>query len=165
MATLKEFLSQLALDASKLGEFIHDPEASMTAGELGDEDKGALRSGFPSIIFARLAGVPTDEAFNLTLRQPATLQQLMHPVTLQQLVSYPVVVSPVTVPQMPPVFQLPPQLPPQMPPVFQLPPQLPPQMPPAFQFSPQLTPTLQVPLQIPPLQLQMPPVFPFWGPK
>jgi hypothetical protein len=63
MANLEEFLAELAIDAKKLGQFIHDPEAAMTAAGLSSEDKAALRFGFPDVIYARLAGVPIQEAF------------------------------------------------------------------------------------------------------
>src|SRR5215470_7618404 len=56
MAELRDFLANLATDPRKLGEFIHDPEAAMTAAELSQDDKAALRSGFPALIHARLSG-------------------------------------------------------------------------------------------------------------
>jgi hypothetical protein len=106
MATLEEFLSDLAVNAQRLGEFIYDPESAMTAAELSDEDKNALISGFAGIIYARLAGLPTERAFQLPPQQlPPPFQQL--PPQCQQL---------------PPQFQ---QLPPQPPAFFQ---QLPPQI-------------------------------------
>jgi hypothetical protein len=76
MAKLKNFLSQLAEDPKKLGEFIHDPEAAMNAAKLSDNDKAALRSGFPAIIYARLAGVPVKEAFQMALQQMQVTPQL-----------------------------------------------------------------------------------------
>jgi hypothetical protein len=69
MAELREFLSELATDPQRLGEFIQDPEGAMTAAELSDEDKNALRSGFPAMISARLAGLSTEQAFQLTPQQ------------------------------------------------------------------------------------------------
>src|SRR5437762_3028348 len=64
MATgLKEFLSNLATDPRKLGEFLHEPEASMSAANLSEADKAALRSGVSGMVAARLAGVPLDQAF------------------------------------------------------------------------------------------------------
>jgi hypothetical protein len=68
MAELREFLSELAVDPKKLGEFIHDPDAAMRSAELSDADRAALKSGFASIIYARLAGVPTEQAFQMLLR-------------------------------------------------------------------------------------------------
>src|SRR5438270_5202162 len=53
---LQDFLVTLATDSGKLGEFIRDPEASMQAAELDDDDRGALRSGNPSAIYGRLTG-------------------------------------------------------------------------------------------------------------
>jgi hypothetical protein len=94
MATLKEFLSDLAQDPQRLGEFILDPDAAMDAAELNDEDKDALRSGFTGIIYARLSGMSVDESFQI----PTEFQQL--PPQFQQL---------------PPQFQ---QLPPQFQQVF-----------------------------------------------
>jgi hypothetical protein len=73
VAKLKDFLTELAIDPKKLGDFIHDPEAAMTAAGLNDEDKAALRFGFPDVIYARLAGVPIQEAFQkyfLTMSPP-----------------------------------------------------------------------------------------------
>ena len=60
---LKEFLSKLATDARKLGEFLHDPEAAMSVGNLSEADKTALRSGVSGMVAARLAGMPLDQAF------------------------------------------------------------------------------------------------------
>lgn len=85
----------------------------MTAAELSNEDKNALRSGFPAIIYARLAGLSTEEAFQISLRAPATLQQQF------QLPQQPMVFQLLSQFQLPPqqIFQLPPQQ------IFQLPPQ------------------------------------------
>jgi hypothetical protein len=47
MATLKEFLADIAVDAQKLGQFIHNPDEAMKASELSDEDQTALRADFP----------------------------------------------------------------------------------------------------------------------
>jgi len=74
VAELKDFLAELAINPKKLGEFIHDPEAAMTKAELSKEDKAALLSGFPSIIYARLAGVPTQQAFQITSSSPIGMQ-------------------------------------------------------------------------------------------
>jgi hypothetical protein len=60
---LKEFLKNLATDARKLGEFLHEPEAAMSAANLSEEDKTALRSGVAGMVAARMAGVPLDQAF------------------------------------------------------------------------------------------------------
>jgi hypothetical protein len=58
---LKEFLSNLATDPRKLGEFLHAPEPLMSAANLSEADKTALRSGVSGMVAARLAGVPLDE--------------------------------------------------------------------------------------------------------
>jgi hypothetical protein len=58
---LKEFLSNLATDPLKLGEFLHAPEPVMSAANLLEADKTALRSGVPGMVAARLAGVPLDQ--------------------------------------------------------------------------------------------------------
>jgi hypothetical protein len=60
---LKEFLSNLATDPRKLGEFLHAPEDAMSAANLSEADKTALRSGVAGMVAARLAGVPLDQAF------------------------------------------------------------------------------------------------------
>jgi hypothetical protein len=58
---LKEFLSNLATDPRKLGEFLQAPEAVMSAVNLSEADKTALRSGVSGMVAARLAGVPLDQ--------------------------------------------------------------------------------------------------------
>lgn len=45
MTELIDFLAALAVDPQKLGEFIHDPEAVITAADLSEDDKDTLRSG------------------------------------------------------------------------------------------------------------------------
>jgi hypothetical protein len=73
MTTLKEFLSNLAQDPKSLGEFIIDPDGSMSAAEVSEQDKQAIRSGFTNIIYARLSGVSVDEAFE-SLEKPLPTQ-------------------------------------------------------------------------------------------
>jgi hypothetical protein len=53
---LKEFLSNLAIDPRRLGEFLHVPEPVMSAANLSEADKTALRSGVSGMVAARLAG-------------------------------------------------------------------------------------------------------------
>jgi hypothetical protein len=65
IVTLKKFLTELAQDAEKLGKFIQDPEKAMKTAGLSPEDQAALRSGFPGVIYARLAGLPIEEAFKI----------------------------------------------------------------------------------------------------
>jgi hypothetical protein len=55
---LKEFLSNLATDPRKLGEFLHTPESVMSATNLSEADKTALRSGVSGMVAARLAETP-----------------------------------------------------------------------------------------------------------
>src|SRR5215472_4193764 len=165
MADLKEFLAELAIDPQKLGEFIHDPESAMEAAGLTDNDKAALRSGFASIIYARLAGLPTEQAFQVNLRAPVGPPQIVMPVIQQVLPQLPL--QGVFPPQLPVIQQLPPviqQLPPQLPVIQQLPPtihQLPPQLPVIHQLPPiyQLPPQLPVIHQLPPIY-QLPPQLP-----
>ena len=143
MADLKEFLSGLATDPTKLGEFIRDPDAVAKKAGLSEDDVAALKSGLPALIHARLAGVSLEDAFNVTLRPPVSPNQFVFPVQLQQ---------PLQISQFPPqfIFQ---QLPPQF--IFQLPPQFQ-QLPPQFQ---QLPP--QFIFQLPPQFQQLPPQFIF----
>lgn len=54
---LKEFLSNLATHPRKLGEFLHAPEPVMSAANLSEADKTALRSGVSGMVAARLVGV------------------------------------------------------------------------------------------------------------
>lgn len=54
---LKEFLSNLATHPRKLGEFLHAPEPVMSAANLSEADKTALRSGVSGMVAARLAEV------------------------------------------------------------------------------------------------------------
>jgi hypothetical protein len=177
---LREFLSELATNPTKLGEFIHDPETAMTAAKLSDEDQAALRSGFPGVIYARLAGMPTEKAFGMTLRAPAAAQQFVLPPVTPHFVT----------PQMAPQFVAPPPMhwvipPPQMvwerafpplmnvvPPMHVLPPMhvFPPLMnvvapmqvlPPIHVFPPlmNVVPPMQV---MPPMHVFPPPMYPFW---
>jgi len=70
MSDLKTFLSKIAVDPTKLGEFLLDPEKVMSAAKLSDEDKTALRAGVPALIAARLAGRALDEILGLQAGQP-----------------------------------------------------------------------------------------------
>lgn len=51
MKTLQQFLTDLAIDRSKLADFIRDPEGSMAAADLDDRARGALRSGSASAMW------------------------------------------------------------------------------------------------------------------
>jgi hypothetical protein len=148
---LKEFLLNLATDPRKLGEFLHAPEAAMSAANLSEADKTALRSGVSGMVAARLAGVPLDQAF-----QPPPL--LIGPVAPQSpYIGLPPQPPYIGLPPQPPYIGLPPQPPyigltPQ-PPYIGLPPQ--PASPPHFVVQPQF-------LVYPPPQfvVQPPPYYP-----
>ena len=71
---LKEFLSNLATDPRKLGEFLHAPEVVMSATNLSEADKTALRSGVSGMVAARLAEVPLDEETPQIGKPPAPPQ-------------------------------------------------------------------------------------------
>ena len=67
---LKEFLSNLATDPRKLGEFLHAPEAVLSAANLSEADKTALRSGVSGMVAARLAGTPEPAQIGPTPKPP-----------------------------------------------------------------------------------------------
>jgi hypothetical protein len=140
MADLKDFLASLAIDPKKLGEFIHDPEAAMTREELSEEDKATLKSGFPALIHARLAGMSVQDAFKITIQPSVSPQQFVFPVQMPQQFIYQQL-PPQFIHQLPPQFiyqQLPPQFIHQLPPQFiyqQLPPQFIHQLPPQFIYQ------------------------------
>jgi hypothetical protein len=77
--SLKEFLSILATDARKLGEFLHQPEAAMSAANLSELDKAALRSGVAGMVAARLAGVPLDQAFGPYMKAALMIHYIQMP--------------------------------------------------------------------------------------
>lgn len=117
MAKLIDFLAELAINPQKLGEFIHDPEATMTAERLSSEDQAALRSGFPGIIYARLAGVPIQQAFQLTSSpligvSPNVVSSQIPPYYQININLYPfLTMSPSPPPEPPPPEPLPPEPP------------------------------------------------------
>jgi hypothetical protein len=76
MVTSREFLESLSADATRLGQFILDPDAVMSDAGLSDEDKATIRSGFTGIIFARMSGVSAEEAFRMNLLPPISPQQV-----------------------------------------------------------------------------------------
>jgi hypothetical protein len=55
MTDLRTFLTEMALDPAKFAEFLREPEAAMRAHELSEEDRAALLSGIPAMIWSRLA--------------------------------------------------------------------------------------------------------------
>ena len=55
---LKDFLTELAANPKKLGEFIADADKAMKAVDLPAEDQEILKSGDVSRIHARLMGMP-----------------------------------------------------------------------------------------------------------
>ena len=89
---LKEFLSNLATDPGKLGGFLHAPEDTMSAANLSEADKAALRSGVSGMVAARLAGVPLEQAFQPPPHIGLPPQQYIvltpQPASLPQFVEY-----------------------------------------------------------------------------
>jgi hypothetical protein len=61
-----KFLVSLATDPAKLGAFIKDPDAAMTAAGLSEADQAVLKSGHPWTIHGRLAGQQTQAPINVT---------------------------------------------------------------------------------------------------
>ncbi len=55
-----KFLVSLATDPAKLGAFIKDPDAAMTAAGLSEADQAVLKSGHPWMIHGRLSGQSTQ---------------------------------------------------------------------------------------------------------
>jgi hypothetical protein len=100
--TLKQFLTQLAQDAEKLGRFIHDPEKSIKAAGLSPEDGAALRSGFPRMIYARIAGLSIKKAFVLPPPKHTLQPHPFHP-TWDRVPTQ--VVKPIKFPELAPHFQ------------------------------------------------------------
>jgi hypothetical protein len=62
------FMVALATDPAKLGAFIKDPDATMTAAGIEDVDQVILKSGHAATIHARLSG----QKFSLTPPAPTT---------------------------------------------------------------------------------------------
>ena len=54
MTDLRTFLAEMALDPSKFAEFLREPDAAVRAHDLSEEDRAALLSGIPAMIWARL---------------------------------------------------------------------------------------------------------------
>jgi hypothetical protein len=77
MAASREFLESLSADATRLGQFILDPDAVMSDAGLSDEDKATIRTGFTGIIWARMSGVSAKEAFRMNLLPPISPQQVV----------------------------------------------------------------------------------------
>ena len=66
-----KFLVGLATDPAKLGAFIKDPDAAMTAAGLPEADQAVLKSGHPGMIHDRLRGQTTQ--LMLVTPPPVTL--------------------------------------------------------------------------------------------
>ena len=62
-----KFLVSLATDPAKLGAFIKDPNAAMSAAGLSEADQAVLKSGHPWMIHGRLAGQQAQTPVNVTL--------------------------------------------------------------------------------------------------
>src|SRR5215831_688658 len=63
----KAFLVSLATDPAKLGQFIKDPDRTMRAAELSDEEQALLKSGNPAAIYGMLTGQSTPAAAPVTV--------------------------------------------------------------------------------------------------
>jgi hypothetical protein len=141
--SLKEFLSILATDARKLGEFLHQPEAAMSAANLSELDKAALRSGVAGMVAARLAGVPLDQAFGPYMKAALMIHYIQAPAWLIHYMQTP-----------PPQFVVQPTTPAWLIHYMQTPP-------PQFVVQP-TTPYMQAPppyMQAPPPHMQAPPPY------
>jgi hypothetical protein len=103
----------MATEPQLLGRFIHDPDAAMQEAELSGEDKSALRSGLPGMIYARLSGVPIKEAF--VIRAPIPQLQLQLPL---QIYSPMITLPPTIMPIYPPPTIAPIFPPPTVMPIF-----------------------------------------------
>jgi hypothetical protein len=55
MSNLQDFLADMALDPEKFENFLRDPNEAIGRAGLSDEDRDALLSGIPAMIWARLA--------------------------------------------------------------------------------------------------------------
>jgi hypothetical protein len=146
-------MSGLATDPRKLGEFLHEPEETMSAANLSEEDKAALRSGVPGMIYARLIGVSKEHAF-----WPVTLVKAPPPAPAPQYVVQP---PPQHVVYPPPqyVVQPPPQYVVYPPPQYVVyPPQFVVQPPPQYVVYPP-----QFVVQPPPQYVVYPPYYPGKG--
>jgi hypothetical protein len=60
-----KFLVGLATDPAKLGAFIKDPDAAMSAAGLSEADQAVLKSGHPWMIHGRLAGQQAQAPINV----------------------------------------------------------------------------------------------------
>lgn len=61
MATLREYLSELATDPKKLGAFIADPDAALEETDLSEEDRELVKSGDLHAINSRLVAEGDEE--------------------------------------------------------------------------------------------------------
>jgi hypothetical protein len=53
---LKNFLSEIAVDAAKLGRYLENPDAAMKEAGLDADESAALKSGDPAKVYASLSG-------------------------------------------------------------------------------------------------------------
>ena len=122
MTDLRTFLSELALDPTKFAEFLRDPEAAMRDRGLNQEDREALLSGIPAMIWARLSAYlqfPPPYYTPALVYQAAyyprptfvTMPPLMSPEELPSSPVYYVTRAPLYVTQPPPLY-IPASLPP-----------------------------------------------------
>ena len=61
MSDLREFLSEMAVSPTKLGEFLLDPDGTMEDAGLSADDRASLRAGVPGMIVAALFVLTVEE--------------------------------------------------------------------------------------------------------
>lgn len=103
MATLKQFLTDIASNPEKLGRFIHNPGKAMKDARLSKQDQDALKSGFPAVIYARLAGISMKKAALMLVTPPRKQPPLLIVFNPALLLSNPV--KPIRIPVLPPNYQ------------------------------------------------------------
>jgi hypothetical protein len=59
--TLKEFLTDIALDPARLAAYMMDPEGAMAAAGLGMDDRQALQNADQRAIHARMIGCNAED--------------------------------------------------------------------------------------------------------
>ena len=109
---LRNFLSGLATDARRLGEFIRDPDSSMKQAGLSADDQATLKSGNPSAIYARITGQVAPPVTVVVADLPApdsgSDAPLIRPLVFPPLVQWPPPPPLIQWPPPPPLIQWPP---------------------------------------------------------